>query len=235
MAPEIAADARGPIVDGGELVESAEVDTEVRPKVPVASPTAPTASQLAEHRDGGHIQYRNWCDDCVEAFGLEDPHEAKDKLTGRTVPVISLDYLFVTPKAVYTFKDFEAAEPELFAQREDHPDVMKGMVMFSSADKGVFSHAIPRKGADPYVVQCIVNDIAWLGHTKLVLRSDNEPAMVALIAEALRGLRVQLLDIDSVASEGSVPYDPQTNGAAEVAVKLVKQTLRANQLTLERR
>ena len=220
MAPEIAEDARGPIADGGELVESTEEDVEVRPKVPVASPSAPTASQLAEHRDGGHVQYRSWCDDCVEAFGREDRHEATDKLTGRTVPVIRLDYLFVTPKSVYTYKEFEAAEPELFAQRDDHPDVMKGLVIYSSADKGVFSHAIPRKGADPYVVQCIVNDIAWLGHTRMVLRSDNEPAMSALIAEALRGLRVQLLDVDAVAAEGAVPYDPQTNGAAEVAVKL---------------
>ena len=96
MAPEIAEDAGGPIADGGELVESTEEDVEVRPKVPVASLSAPTASQLAEHRDGGHVQYRSWCDDCVEAFGREDRHEAKDKLTGRTVPVISLDYLFVS-------------------------------------------------------------------------------------------------------------------------------------------
>lgn len=67
-----------------------------------------------------------------------------------------------------------------------------------------------------------MNDIAWLGYTRLLLRSDIEPAMLALISDALRGLRVQLLDIETVAAEGSVPYDPQTNGAAEAAVKLVR-------------
>ena len=41
--------------------------------------------------------------------------------------------------------------------------------------------------------------------------------------------------LDSAAAEGSVPYDPQTNGAVESAVKVVKQSLRANLLTLERR
>lgn len=148
MASEIATDARGPNVDGGELIESAEEEVEVRPKVPVASPTATTASQLAEHRDGGHLPYRSWCDDCVEAFGREDPHFGQRKLNGRTIPVISLDCLFVTPKAVYTYKEFEAAEPELFAQRNDHPEVMKAIVIFSSADTCVFCHAIKRKGAD---------------------------------------------------------------------------------------
>ena len=59
--------------------------------------------------------------------------------------------------------------------------------------------------------------------------------MAALIGESLKGLRVQILDLEQVASEGSVPYDPQTNGAAEVAVKLAKASLRANFLTLESR
>ena len=58
--------------------------------------------------------------------------------------------------------------------------------------------------------------------------------MLARIADALRGLRVEL-DLETVAAEGSVPHDPQTNGAAEVAVKPVKASFRANQLTLERR
>ena len=35
-------------------------------------------------------------------------------------------------------------------------------------------------------------------------------------------------------SEGSVPYDPQTNGAAENADKFFKGTLKANLLSLER-
>jgi hypothetical protein len=35
--------------------------------------------------------------------------------------------------------------------------------------------------------------------------------------------------------EGSVPYDPQTNGAAENAVKLFKGTLKAILLSFERR
>ena len=127
---------------GEELVESQE--EEVQNKIPVTSPTAPTASQLAEHRDGGHLPYRSWCDECVEAFGREEPHLAQDKLHGRTIPVVSLDYLFITPKKVYTHKEFEAEEPELFAAREDHPDVMKAVVIFPARGKLYF--AMPSRG-----------------------------------------------------------------------------------------
>ena len=120
---------------GGELVESNEQEVEVRPKVPVATPTAMSASELAEHRDGGHLPYRSGCPDCVEAFGREDGHAGDDKLHGRAIPLVSLEYLFVTPKGVYTIKEFEDADPELFAVRDDHPDVMKAIVIYSSKDK----------------------------------------------------------------------------------------------------
>ena len=89
-------------------MESAEL--EVQPKVSIPSSEAPTASDLAEHRDGGHMPYRSWCDECVEAFGREEPHCGHDKVHGRSIPVVSLDYLFVTPKGVYTRKELEADE-----------------------------------------------------------------------------------------------------------------------------
>ena len=40
--------------------------------------------------------------------------------------------------------------------------------------------------------------------------------------------------VTSAAGEGSVPYGPPTNGAAEHAVRLLKGTLRANLMGLER-
>ena len=59
----------GPQGDGGELVEPAEL--EVQSRVSIPSPEAPTASDLAEHRDGSHMPYRSWCDECVEWFGRD--------------------------------------------------------------------------------------------------------------------------------------------------------------------
>ena len=70
------------------------------------------------------------------------------------------------------------------------------------------------------------------GHTRVILRSDNEPALVQLVSDALKGLRVGCLDL--AASEGSTPHDPQTAGAAEVTVRNLKAQFRAMQLTLDR-
>ena len=63
------------------------------------------------------------------------------------------------------------------------------------------------------------------------MRSDNELALLAVIREALRGLCID--EIDSAAAEGSVPHDPQTNGAAETGVRRLKGQFRALQLCLE--
>ena len=83
---------------------------------------------------------------------------------------------------------------------------------------------------DKFAAERIVDDIVYLGHTRVILRSDNEPALVALVADALKGLRIQLLD--SAAAEGSLPFDPQMAGAAEVFVKNLKGQVRAMHLTL---
>ena len=50
-----------------------------------------------------------------------------------------------------------------------------------------------------------------------------------MLLEALRVLKVK--GLDSAAPEHSVPYDPQTNGAAEAAVKIAKGSLRWHKLT----
>ena len=39
-----------------------------------------------------------------------------------------------------------------------------------------------------------MNDILWLGHTKGVLKSDNEPAILKLLIESLKELRVNGLE-----------------------------------------
>ena len=83
----------------------------------------------------------------------------------------------------------------------------------------MFAHAVPRKGADAagYVVEALKQDVLWLGHAKIVMRSDNEPALLQVVRQTMAALKMEGVD---ASDEGSVPYDPQTNGAAENAVKL---------------
>ena len=78
----------------------------------------------------------------------------------------------------------------------------------------------------------VVRDVLWLGYPQVVLKSDNEPAVVKVLQEALGALKVTGVQ---AGEEHSPPYDPQANGAAESAVKQVKGRLRTMKLCLERR
>ena len=119
--------------------------------------------------------------------------------------MVSMDYLIVTKAGVFT-KEEGVERSEI---------LMKILVLKDSQSKYVGAHVVPVKGLgeDRYAAERVRRDIMWLGYAKVILKADNEPALVQLVGDALRGLRVQHLD--SAAAEGSVPYDPQTAGAAE--------------------
>ena len=114
-------------------------------------------------------------------------------------------------------------------------EAIKILVVHDSKRKALFAHCIPMKGIDEkrFSVNCIVDDVAWLGYSRVLLKADNERPIAKLVAEALKGLRIS--GLDQASNEGSVPYDPQTNGAAESGVRLVKASFRTLQLCLESR
>ena len=51
----------------------------------------------------------------------------------------------------------------------------------------VFAHVVPCKGVveEGLVVDIVVRDIEWLGHTRFILKADNEPAVQAFAKGAL--------------------------------------------------
>ena len=78
-------------------------EEDVEPRKTVRTPYTPIASELAEHRDD-HSPYRDWCPDCLEAFGREAPHRCENKRSW--LPVITCDYLH-PPRAEWTPNDSE--------------------------------------------------------------------------------------------------------------------------------
>ena len=89
-----------------------------------------------------------------------------------------------------------------------------------------------RKGPeDKWLVQKVVSKIAaWgLGEVNLWVKSDGEPAIVAM-QQAIREARSGATHLMN-----SPPHDPQGNGVAERAVKEFMGTLRRLKLGLEAR
>ena len=112
---------------------------------------------------------------------------------------------------------------------------MKVLVAKCFNTKCVFAHVVPQKGVDPerYAVDRLVKDATWLGHSKLVLRSDNEPAIQKLLSETLKTLKVD--GLNQVVESHPPAYDPSSNGAIEVACKGVGGMLRTLKSDLEDR
>ena len=141
------------------------------------------------------------------------------------VPVVSCDYLFVSARGVFRKNEWEPLEGEAH---------MKVLVIYDSSSKAIFAHAVPQKGVDPdgFVIDRLKEDIAWLGHASVVIRRDNEPSLALVVDNAIRALKAS--EGVNASWEGSVPYDPQTNGYAEGAVRRLKGMFRTLLLGLEK-
>ena len=103
------------------------------------------------------------------------------------MPVVSFDYMFVTNGRVLR-------REELDKVGEDSVD-LKILVVKASKSKTMFAHVVDKEGTDAsgYAVTRVVEDLSWLGRTKVTLKADNERAIVKLLKEALRAAKRPLL------------------------------------------
>ena len=117
---------------------------------------------------------------------------------------------------------------------EEREGSLNILVVYCGATKALLAHAGLKKGADDegYIVEQLKQDVLWLGHHRIVMRSDNDPALLQVIERVMAVLKMAGVD---PADEGSVPHDPQTNGAAESAVRMLKGTVKANLMSMERK
>ena len=159
----------------GEIIEADDAEEDCAPVRIAIDPGAPTAEEIEEHRAAGHCPYRSWCEWCVKGRGVGEQHRSGPP---SKIPVVSFDYLIVTRRGIYTKTQHQEAEI-----------LLKILVVKDSMSRTVCAHAVPCKGvgSDRYAVEKLKRDILWLGYSRVTLRSDNEPAILALMTEALRG------------------------------------------------
>ena len=65
---------------------------------------------------------------------------------------------------------------------------------------------MPRKGLDDkgFIVRCFADDVAWLWYSCVILKSDHEPAVVAVLKETLKAVRVDGI-VDQAPEEHTPP------------------------------
>jgi hypothetical protein len=131
------------------------------------------------------------------------------------LPTVAIDYAYLGDPA----KDSEdKASPIL--------------VLRSGRDRWTYSEVYPAKGVqNPWCAKRLAVELAMLPWTRFIFKSDQEPAILALKAEALKILKV--LAAKEVVLEESPVGDSQSNGLAECAVREVKGVVRSLRWALE--
>ena len=157
-----------------------EVEESVRPKLAKA-PEDPTQEEIDEHEATGHVIYRSWCRHCIAGREIGQPHRTRseEQKARSLVPTVALDYAFMSRSD----EEEERAKPILVIKHEK--------------TQMVGATFVPAKGLDPYAVKYTTAFLKSLGYTRVVLKSDGEPAIVALKERATKEAGVEFVSEES--------------------------------------
>ena len=133
--------------------------------------------------------------------------------------------------------DNDAAGSAKLQEALRNGEIIKCLIVRCTATKVIFAHCIPYKGAgeDQYVANLVVRAVEWLGHTKLILKADNEPALRTLIEQSLEEIRIKVRGVSQISVEHPPRYDSQSNGGVETGVRFIRWQFRTFKLCLEAR
>ncbi len=223
--------------DGEEVTIEEEQDTEVDPLRLARDPGQPTLKQIEEHRRA-HLPYRLWCKWCVLGRGRGLQHR---RSPGSSIPVVGVDYFFMNKKGVHRREELEfeqtAEGNSKLEEARAKGEIVKCIAVRCTSTKALFGHVVPCKGADEegYVADTVVQDVAWLGHTKVIVKADGEPALQALIKRVLEVARVECPELQNLSKEDPPTYDSQANGGIETGVRLIRGLFRTVKMCTEAR
>lgn len=205
----------GKVILGMESdAEPEELDEEKEPEEAVAAirkPVEPLPSEEEQRRHRvTHLPYRSWCPQCVAAAANDDPHRSKRLASQGPLDVQEVHWDYCFP-------------------REDG-DWVVVLVGGDRETRITIAHLVPYKGASvEWLSEQLVRDLHRLGaHARVVLKSDQEPAIVDVLKEVakMRGSGRTVL-------EQSPVYDSKGNGLIERAVQSFEKILRTHKLALE--
>ncbi len=231
--------------ESGALDEQEEEQVEPEEAEPLKTapdPKLPDKAAIELHRKT-HIPFRIWCRFCIMGRGLG---EQRGRHWGRhhAIPRIGVDYWFITTGGIWRRDELkelrytlDAEGDEKLATDRKEGKIIKCLIIRCFETKCLFAHVVPCKGLDEdkFVLNLVVDAVVWLGHAKLILKSDGENSITKLVKKSLEEIKCQVEGIESVTSEESHPYDSQSNGGTEVGIKIVRGVYRTLKLNLEER
>ena len=176
----------------------------------IGDPRLPSRKEVDEHYLT-HVPYRNWCPHCVRGRGKDLDHR-KGLDEDRKIREFSFDYCFPGDQA--------GAKITVLVGRER----VTGMTMAS---------VVPVKGTSgQFAAMRVLEFVRECGaaETEIVLKSDQEPAIGALMADVVktRGAEITVVEKSPVGSSGS-------NGVVERGVQGIEGMIRTLKSACEER
>ena len=158
----------------------ADVDVEAEVQRAAVDPGQPTRGQREEH-NLTHFPFRSWCRACVLGRAKDKPSRTiKAQFAESVLPRVRMDYCFLTEDV--DKESGEHGETEVESART----TITVAVMQDSLTKSVWSYAVESKGSmEEWMVQQACEDLETIGlkNERIVLKSDQEPAMVDVLKE----------------------------------------------------
>ena len=170
----------------------------------------PSSKEVEEH-NLDHAVFRSWCPHCVKGRAESYGHRRREGELGG-VPVGGVDYMYMHSE-----------------QEKEEEKGMPIIVLKDNKTRTVMAKVVSGKGVNNFAVEVVKKFIEQLGYGRIVLRSDNEPAILAL-KEAVR----RESNVEIVMEEVPVG-DHQANGLVESAIKSVQGQFRVIKDALESR
>ena len=107
------------------------------------------------------------------------------------VPIVSIDYAFVNENGEERKKRKER-ERRGDAEAEGESRGMPMIVLYDSESKYIAAEIVPEKGANEYSVRRMAQIVNRLGYRRVILKSDQEPAIIALKSAVKRELELEV-------------------------------------------
>ena len=165
-----------------------------------------------------HAVFRKWCPFCVKGkckSGIHQKTEKSEEELEQETPVISLDYM----------------GPKSAADKTEGVTSLPIIVGIDRKKKWYFAHMVPKKGHDAHAIKILCREISISGYSRVILKSDQEPAIRELIAAVRRERPVGV----EIMIEESPVGEHQSNGEVERAIQTIQALMRTIKLALQSR
>ena len=187
------------------------IEPEILPVASLPGPREPSKEEIEKH-NLLHDPAMPWCDICIQSKSRDDFHrQARPKV----LPVIQFDYAVAGTQ-----------------QGQPHFDFMVGTDMSTGA---AWASAVLIKGReDPYIVSSILSWLSELGHSKVIIQSDSEPASeIVMRMVQSKGAMMEHPPCEIIQQQ-SQRYSHQSNGGAERMVQTIRNQIKAYKIQIEK-